>query len=206
MFVELAHDKFKRAHTGVFTKTVVADCMSHRCSMHATGSEKLDACCQYGCDVDLFELHAIMAHADDIRAVLRPDAPAKWFDDKNPEVDPDAKSGMFVRTIKHGGGCVFLAVDGLGQRGCAIHRAAVEKGWSWRDVKPSVCQLFPLTYTSDAIVISDDYVDYSCAYTQGAPTLYRIAREALGHVFGASLVAAMDDAEARVLARRLPLA
>src|SRR5512135_2364426 len=101
MYVDLSHTKFKRADSGVFTRTVVADCMSHQCSMQKTGTQKLDACCQYGCDVDLFELHAIMAHADDIRAVLRPDAPGTWFDDKNPEVDPDAKSGMFVRTLKH---------------------------------------------------------------------------------------------------------
>jgi Fe-S-cluster containining protein len=203
MYVELAHTKFIRAETGVFTKRIVDDCMSHQCSMHATGSPKLDACCQYGCDVDLFEMHAILAHADDIAAVLRPDAPPKWFNDANPEVDPDARSGMFVRTQKHDGGCVFLAQD---KRGCAIHRAALEKGWSWRDVKPSVCQLFPLTYTSDAIVVSDDYVDYSCAYEPDSPTLYRVAREALAHTFGASLVAAMDAAEARVLARRLPIA
>jgi len=200
MYVELAHPKFLRAESGVFTHTITDDCMSHRCAMHATSSEKLDACCQHGCDVDLYERDKILAHAGDIRPVMR--APEPWFAEER-ELDPDTPSGAFVRTLKHGGGCIFLAHD---QRGCAIHRAALEHGWSWRDVKPAVCQLFPLTYTSDAIVISDDYVDYSCAHLASAPTLYRVAREALAHVFGDALVTAMDAAEARVLARRLPIA
>ncbi len=202
MYVDLAHVKFRRAELGVFTKRITDDCMNHRCAMHATGTEKLDACCQHGCDVDLFEQHAILGHADDIRGVLRADVPPRWFDDAEPEVDPDARSGAFVRTVVHDGGCVFLAHD---RRGCAIHRAALERGWEFRDVKPSICQLFPLTYTSDAIVISDDYADYSCAHLANAPTLYRVAREAISHVFGASLVAAMDAAEAAVAARTLPV-
>jgi Fe-S-cluster containining protein len=202
--VDLAHSKFKFAESGVFTRTVVEDCMTHRCQMHATGAEKLEACCQYGCDVDLFERASIVAHADDILRVLSPDAPGVWFDDSEPEHDPDTRSGIIVRTAVHRGGCIFLAQD---QRGCSIHRAGLESGWNWRDVKPSICQLFPLSYTSDTIVVSDDYVDYSCAYQPGAPTLYRVAREALRHVFGESLVAAMDAAEAELApARRLPIA
>jgi len=215
MYTELAHGKFKRVETAIFTSTITEDCMSHRCAMHATGREKLDACCQHGCDVDLFEKDKILAHAGDIRALMRaPEPPAgpygssslpsdddPWFGESR-ELDPDTPSGAFVRTRKHGDGCIFLAHD---QRGCAIHRAALEHGWSWRDVKPAVCQLFPLTYTTDAIVISDDYKDYSCAYLAGAPTLYRVAREALSHVFGAALVTALDAVEARVTARRLPL-
>ncbi len=201
--VELAHTKFKFAEVGVFTRTVVDDCFGHRCQMHATGKEKLEACCQYGCDVDLFERAAIVAHANDILRVLRPDAPSVWFDDSEPEHDPDTRSGIIVRTTVYQDGCVFLAQD---QRGCAIHRAALENGWSFRDVKPSICQLFPLSYTSDTIVVSDDYEDYSCAYVPNAPTLYRVAREALRHVFGESLVAAMDAAEAELAPRRLPIA
>ena len=200
MYTELAHGKFRRVETAVFTSTITDDCMSHRCAMHATGSEKLDACCQHGCDVDLFERDKILARAGEIRALLS--APEPWFHDSL-ELDADAPSGAFVRTRKHDGGCIFLAHD---QRGCAIHRASLDHGWAWREIKPAVCQLFPLTYTTDAIVVSDDYVDYSCAHLAGAPTLYRVAREALAHVFGAPLVAAMDAAEARVLARRLPIA
>jgi Fe-S-cluster containining protein len=188
----------------VFTRRIVADCMTHRCAMHAEGREHLEACCQHGCDVDLFERDAIHAHADDIRRVLHPDVrDAPWFHDETLEVDPDAPSGMFVRTRVHGSGCIFLQHD---RRGCAIHRAGLEHGWDFRVVKPGVCQLFPLTYTSDAIVVSNDYEDYSCAHDATAPTLYRVTRDALASVFDEALVRAMDAAEARVASRRLPLA
>ena len=202
--VELDHPRFRAAELAVFTKRVVADCMTHRCQMHATGTEKLDACCQYGCDVDLAERDAILARADAIRPVLRAEARTlPWFDESEPEHDADMPSGTMVRTATFGDGCIFLAHD---RRGCAIHRASIEQGWDFRGTKPAVCRLFPLTFGEGAILVSDDYPDYSCAYDAAAPTLYRVARDALGDLFGAPLVAAMDAAEARVLGRRLPLA
>ena len=196
--VALDHPKFKRVEVAVFTKRVVADCMSHRCAMQETRSEKLDACCQYGCDVDLTERDAILARADAIRPVLAAEVrDLPWFDESEPEQDPDTPSGTVVRTAVHNQGCLFLAHD---RRGCAIHRAAFEQGWDFRGVKPTICRLFPLTYGDGAIMVSEDYADYSCAYEPNAPTLYRVAREALGDIFGPDLVRALDDAEARVLA------
>jgi Fe-S-cluster containining protein len=210
-YVPLAHPRFKHAELEVFTKRVVADCMTHRCTMHATGALKLDACCQYGADVDLAERDAIRARAEQIRPILRADArDAAWFDESRPEVDADMPSGMMVRTAKLGDGCIFLAHD---LRGCAIHRASIEQGWDFRGVKPMVCRLFPLTFgapddddpdlTGLAILVSDDYPDYSCAYDASAPTLYEVARDALGDIFGAELVVAMDAAAARIASTRL---
>ena len=46
--------------------------------------------------------------------------------------------------------------------------------------------------------MSDDYSDYSCAQSPEAPTVYRVAREALADIFGAALVVALDRAEAEV--------
>ena len=202
--VELDHPRFRHAWTAVFTKRVVADCMSHRCAMHATKTEKLDACCQYGCDVDLYERNAILARADSIKPVLAAEVrELPWFDESEPEHDPDVPSGTVVRTAVHGGGCLFLSHD---KRGCAIHRASLEQGWDFRGVKPSICRLFPLSYGEGMILVSDDYVDYSCAYEPDAPTLYQVARDALADLFGPELVRAMDAAEQRVLARQLPIA
>ena len=172
--------------------------------MHDTGTLKLDACCQYGCDVDLFETRRDprarrRRSARCCRAEAR-DLP--WFDEREPETDPDVPSGTVIRTATFGDGCVFLAHD---RRGCAIHRASIEQGWDFRGTKPAVCRLFPLTYGDGAIFVSDDYPDYSCAHDDTAPTLYRVTREALADLFGAALVVAMDAAETRVLARRLPL-
>jgi Fe-S-cluster containining protein len=203
-YVALDHPRFPQAELEVFTRRVVADCMTHSCTMHATSELKLDACCQYGCDVDLHERDAILARADLIRPVLRAEVQTlPWFDESNPEHDPDTPSGIVVRTTRYKGGCIFLAHD---RRGCAIHRSALEKDWDFRGTKPAVCRLFPLSYGDGQIVVSDDYPDYSCAYDDSAPTLYRVARDALADLFGEELVIAMDAAEARVMARRLPLA
>jgi len=202
--VPLDHPRFHAAELGVFTKRVVADCMTHNCAMHETKTEKLDACCQYGCDVDLFEKEAILKRAESIKPVLAAEVrDLPWFDESEPEQDPDVPSGTVVRTAVHKGGCLFLSHDA---RGCAIHRASIEQGWDFRGVKPSICRLFPLSYGEGMIVVSDDYHDYSCAYHDDAPTLYQVARDALADLFGAELVRAMDAAEARVLARQLPIA
>src|SRR3569623_3642236 len=198
------HPRFHAAELGVFTKRVVADCMTHKCAMHATKTEKLDACCQYGCDVDLFERDAILKRADSIKPVLSAEVrDLPWIDESEPEQDPDVPSGTVVRTAVHGGGCLFLS---HATRGCAIHRASLEQGWAFHGVKPSICRLFPLSYGEGAILVSDDYHDYSCAYVEDAPTLYRVARDTIGALFGAELVQAMDAAEAKVNARKLPVA
>lgn len=202
----LDHPKYNRVELAVFTRRVVGDCMTHACSMHATHTEKLDACCQYGCDVDLYERDAILARAEQIRPVLAEsvrDLP--WFDESAPEQDPDVPSGTVVRTAVANDGCLFLSHD---RRGCAIHRASVEQNWDFRGVKPTICRLFPLTYGEGLIGVCEDYHDYSCAYDPLAPTLYQVARDALGDIFGADLVRALDAVEAQLAAaapKRLPV-
>ena len=198
--IALDHDRFMRAEIAVFTRRVVADCMTHRCTMIETSTVKLDACCQYGCDVDLNERDEILQLAHRIRPILDESArDLPWFDESEPESDPDTPSGTVVRTAVHRGGCVFLAHD---RRGCAIHRASIEQGWDYRGVKPTICRLFPLTYGDGAIFVSDDYPEYSCAYDPAAPTLYRITRDTLADIFGLALVQAMDKAEQQVLAQQ----
>ncbi|MEJ7597083.1 MAG: hypothetical protein WKG01_04165 [Kofleriaceae bacterium] len=196
--VELAHPRFKHVWASVFTRKLAPDCMTHNCTMVATHTVKLDACCQYGCDVDLLERDAILARADQIRPLLRAEVADKpWFE-TDVEVDPDYPSGSVVRTEVHNDGCLFLAHD---RRGCAIHRASLEQGWDFRGVKPAICRLFPLSYEEDMIVIADEATDYSCAHVEG-PSLYRLTRDTLGELFGADLVVQLDAAEARVLATR----
>lgn len=195
-YLPVAHARFVKAQRDIFVKTVTPDCMQHHCRLvHEHGRLQLDACCQYGVDVDVGERDAIRAHAADIAGILRAEvADRPWFE--GPEIaDPDFPSGRYVRTATHAAGCIFLAHD---RRGCAIHRAAVTRGWSLHGVKPHVCRLFPLSYESDAIVLSDDYADYSCAREPGAPSVYRVARAALAEIFGPALVDALDAAEAAV--------
>jgi Fe-S-cluster containining protein len=203
--VSLDHPRFRTVAAAIFTRRLVADCMTHRCTMVDIHTEKLDACCQYGCDVDLRERTAIEARSSEIRALLRDEVKdARWFDPEE-TVDADYPSGRVVRTEVHAGGCIFLAHD---RRGCAIHRASIEGGWDFRGVKPAICRLFPLSYEHDEIMIAEEYPEYSCAHVDG-PTLYRITRDAFAELFGDALVVALDDAEARVLAaapRHLPVA
>jgi Fe-S-cluster containining protein len=202
VIVPLEHPRFRFVWSSVFTRRLAADCMTHQCKMF--GDDKLDACCQYGCDVDLAERDAILARAETIRPLLRAEVQnVPWFGTEI-EHDADYPSGQVVRTELHGGGCLFLAHD---RRGCAIHRASIEQGWDFRGVKPAICRLFPLSYESDTIVIADEYPEYSCAHVSG-PSLYRITRDTLADVFGADLVTALDAVESRVLAtvpRRLPV-
>ena len=174
MYTALAHPRFTQVETRIFTSRVVVDCMNHACVDR--GVAKLDACCQYGCDVDLFERDRILARTAEIRAYLRDGARDQpWFDDElTPDID--TPSGQLTRTTLHDNRCVFLAHD---RRGCAIHRASIENGWDMRGTKPHVCRLFPLSYTHDAIVVSEEYEDYSCAFVPDAPTfLPRRARHA----------------------------
>jgi Fe-S-cluster containining protein len=209
--VAIDHPRFRRAQRDVFLRRVVVECLSHRCSLilEPGSPVKLDACCQYGVDVDVGERDQILARAGEIRELLLGEAASQaWFTGEE-IADADFPSGRQVRSTRHQGGCVFLAHDG---RGCAIHRASIEGGWDYRGVKPHVCRLFPLTYTGDLLCLSDDYVDYSCSEVPGVPTVYRAARDTLGEVFGAELIAALDRAEVEVTASpaldplRLPLA
>lgn len=207
-YLAVDHPRFRRVDRAVFVRRVVADCMTHACRMVADEGlplaaprAMLDACCQYGADVDLAEREAILAHADLIAPILDEDArTAPWFTTEV-QVDPDYPSGRHVRTATLRGGCVFLAHDG---RGCAIHRASIERGFDFNGVKPNICRLFPLSYDGDEICISDDYVDYDCADAVGAPTLYRVGRDTLAAIFGPELVAALDAVESGVASTRVP--
>jgi Fe-S-cluster containining protein len=200
-YVPLDHPRFRRADRDLFVRRIVADCMTHQCRMHHANTEHLDACCQYGADVDVGERDQILQHAAQIRSILRPEARhAPWFEGDE-EVDPDFPSGRLVRTRPFRGGCVFLHHDG---RGCAIHRASVEGDWDFHGVKPHVCRLFPLSYDDQALLISDDYDDYSCAHLASSPTLYRNGRTTLAALFGDALVHALDVAEATVLSNATP--
>lgn len=185
------HPRFRRVSARIFTRRLVADCMTHGCSMVETRTERLDACCQYGCDVDIAEREAILARREDIRSILRPEVrDARWFDPEE-AIDAEYPSGRVVRTELFEGGCIFLAHD---RRGCAIHRASLEKGFDVHGVKPAICRLFPLTYEQDTILIAEEYPEFSCSLVEG-PTLYRIARDTLSELFGAELVLALDEVE-----------
>ena len=172
--------------------------MSHQCRLVKKNREMLDACCQYGADVDVRERDGILAHKEQIKQLLDPAVrEEEWFTVDEID-DEDFPSGRHVRTTRFQDVCVFLAHD---KRGCAIHRASIEGGWDFRGIKPHICRLFPITFETDAIVLSDDYDDYSCAGTPGAKSVYEVSRSDLGEIFGLELVSALDKVERQVLTR-----
>jgi Fe-S-cluster containining protein len=196
--VPVDHPRFRLVESGIFTKRIIGDCLSYTCREREPARIKLDVCCQYGADCDRDERDQILTHRDELVKLLTPEAAAApWFLD---EVDADADfpSGFRTRTATLGDGCVFLHHD---KRGCAIHRASLEGGWDMNGVKPAICRLFPMTWDNDSIGLTDDYVDYTCAFEPTAPTIYRNGRDVLASLFGAELVVALDVVEAEILAR-----
>jgi Fe-S-cluster containining protein len=217
--LRLEHPVVRRVDPDIFRFTFAPDCLEHACVCHGwdeadaeagpdpdAGHRLDDACCRFGCDVDLYERDRILARAAEIAQVLPPHLrnPARWFDEEAPEIDTDTPSGVVIRTARHdmskeAGRCVFLQRD---RRGCALHRAAVEAEFAPSEIKPVVCRLYPLSMTDGALGVADDFDWYSCAHHDG-PTLYRVMRDTLLEVYGPEAIAALDDAEAQHARRRL---
>jgi hypothetical protein len=209
--LEITHGRVKEVEVDIFLTHFAPDCMTHECRCRlADDKVRLDACCQYGADVDPLEKQAILRRADQVAAVLSPAHrdPARWFDDSVVEEDSDMPSGICLRIAtsappKEDSGCVFLQHDG---RGCALHRTALQHGFAPEEIKPAVCRLYPLSFGDGILGFSDDFNDYSCAGDTSGPTVYRLMRGVVDDVFGRDLVRLLDAAEQRVLGRRLPLA
>jgi hypothetical protein len=208
------HPVLNHVDPDIFRFQFAEDCMTHACRIEASAEDAYDgvcqqndACCRYGCDVDLFERDRILARAPQIAPVLRPELrdPTRWFDDSNPE-ESESPSGQVIRTGKQrpeleAGKCIFLGqVDG--GRGCALHRAALDHGFAPESIKPTVCRLYPLSYGDGYLGLADDFEWYSCAHHEG-PTVYRVLRDTLRDVYGEGAIDALDQVELDVLRKRL---
>ena len=211
-YLRINHSILSFVDPDIFRFQFAADCMTHACRIedgaedaYDGSCQQNDACCRYGCDVDLFERDRIMARAHLIAPVLRPELrdTARWFDESEPE-ESESPSGTVIRTGKQdvtreAGRCIFLGHD---QRGCALHRAALESGFAPEEIKPVVCRLYPLSYGEGYLGLADDFDWYSCAHHDG-PSVYRVMRDTLLDVYGPDAVAALDEIEQQTLRRRL---
>ncbi|MES1204462.1 MAG: hypothetical protein ABUS79_00870 [Pseudomonadota bacterium] len=184
--------------------------MSHRCRCLTEGNrQRNDACCQHGADVLVPEREAILRRSAQVASVMRESRrdPRTWFDDREPGFDPEAPGGIVIRTATSDpnddtSGCVFL--EHTGERGCGLHRAALQYGFEPARIKPRVCHLYPLSWNDGWLGLSEDFDRYSCA-TDGSASVYRVMRAAVEETFGAGLIAELDRAEAQVHQRRLPV-
>jgi hypothetical protein len=202
------HPRVALVDVEIFTVTFAPDCMTHSCRCRDEGDkQRNDACCQHGADVLIPEKAAILRRAAEVASVL----PAKWqdratwFDERDPEEDPDAPGGIILRTgttdlDDESSGCVFL--EHTGARGCGLHRAALVHGFHPDEIKPSVCRLYPVSHLAGRLSLSPDFDRYSCANDEG-PTVYRLMRDAIRAVFGDELIEELDRVESEVVKRRL---
>ena len=202
------HAAITSVDAAIFTLTFAPDCMTHDCAcLDDDRARRNDACCQHGADVLVPEKAAIVRRAREIASVVPAERidPTTWFDERDPEVDPEVPGGILVRTATadlddDSSGCVFLTHTG--ERGCALHLAAIVHGFDPDEIKPSTCRLYPLSWSEGWLGLSDDFDRYSCARDAGPP-VYRLMRDQIASVFGADLVVELDRVEAALAKRRL---
>lgn len=162
-----------------------------------------DWCCSHGVDVDAENKARILAQAD---AIERSTGVSRdRFFTGGMHDDVEFPGGASTRTAVVDGACVFLDRQ---NRGCKLHRYAIEVGIDYHDVKPMVSALFPVTFDDGTLHASDEATDDELVCLGPGPTLYRGARSELLHYFGEGLVAELDRIERELdptLERRLPV-
>lgn len=162
----------------VFTRTY------HACCAHCVCDS---LCCSYGCPVEPDEMGRILAYAGRLEpAVGRP--VGEWFEEKA-EGAPDLLAGQRHDTRVYNGKCVFFDCV-LG--GCHLHRLAVEMQLDVHWLKPMVCCLFPLTWESTRLVVSEFLDELPCR--DHGVSVFDAQKEDLGYFFGDDFVARLERA------------
>jgi Fe-S-cluster containining protein len=160
-----------------------------------------DSCCQYGARVDMRWIERTMSRADALEAALgipRGDWLQDWI-----EPDNDYAGGHFKRTQVVDDKCIFLNRQG---RGCLLHKFALDNGLDVRDVKPMVCNTFPVLWEEGVLNPALEVLERELVCLGPGGSLYRSARTELAYYFGAELVQELDALEARILAETPPQA
>jgi Fe-S-cluster containining protein len=198
-YLPVDHERIRFVEQAIYSASFTSSCDGHQCLCRDENDKpRLDACCQHGADVTIPEKQAILRRAREIASVLRPErrAPAEWFDEREPDEDPEAPFGFVVRTATSdpaldSSGCVFL--EHASGRGCGLHLAAQRHGFDPAEIKPAVCRLYPLTFSEGQLKLAPDFDRYSCANT-GERTVYEVMRATLHQMFGGDFTEALDRA------------
>lgn len=146
-----------------------------------------DACCTYGVDVDEQVVTAILGQAEQVEALVGVSR-SEWFAG-GPVPDPEVPGGASRRTSVRGGYCVFHDPRG---RGCLLHGYAIATGQDYHTLKPMVSTLFPLTFESGALVVSDELEDGTLVCAGSGPTAYEAVRGELAYYFGERMIEELD--------------
>jgi Fe-S-cluster containining protein len=182
----------------IFSLTFFAKCMA------CTNCH--DACCQYGVDIELPRVDAIDRHRRELELYLNVPR-SQWFrddpDDFGIVLEPEYPGGAYTRTAvvplpagrsgHSNEACVFLdPVD----RGCRIHRFALERDLDPHEIKPMVCFMFPVLHAEGVLIPAVEFEEGLMVCEGPGETLYRAARSDLEYYFGADLIGELDTYEA----------
>lgn len=163
-----------------------------------------DACCQYGADIEMPRVRALERIQSEMEAYLGVPR-ERWFRDGTGEDDigvlpePEYPGGEYTRTAvvelpagrspHNTEACVFLdPVD----RGCRIHRFAIERNLDVHEIKPMVCMFFPLCHSEGVLRPAIEFLENDLICQGSGSTLYEASRNEVRYYFGDELVAELD--------------
>jgi hypothetical protein len=147
-----------------------------------------DQCCNHGVDIDSDNAARLLELGEDFDAYIGVPR-SEWFGEQT-FPDDEFPSRSHLRTQTRAGHCVFHAFNG---RGCKIHAWCLENGLDYRQLKPMVSTLFPLTFENGALVPSNEVLEGSLVCASEGDSLYDGARDELIWLFGQELVTELDS-------------
>ena len=110
-----------------------------------------DACCRYGADFDRTAFNLIIEHRDLVESVTGVSAESCFEEQWSGEVD--YLGGDSIRSLVGPSGfCVFHTPEG---KGCVLYKLVFENNVS-RRILPSICRLYPLTWTGGELSVYDE--------------------------------------------------
>jgi|LakMenEpi03Aug12_release.lakeMendotaPanAssembly.Ray.scaffolds.fasta_scaffold726493_1 Fe-S-cluster containining protein len=164
-----------------------------------------DSCCQFGADIELPRVAAMEKYQAELEAYLGVPR-SEWFweheDDFGIHSEPEYPGGQYTRTAvvplpagrsaHNGEACIFL--DPV-NRGCRIHRFALERGIDVHEIKPMICLMFPVLFEHGELRPAIEFDDQDLVCEGPGESLYRSARQELLYYFGDDFIAEMDQLE-----------
>ena len=158
-----------------------------------------DSCCAYGADIDNKTEKRLSRHINKLQERITLPA-EEWFSQET-FLDSEVAGGSYRRTTAGKNGCIFKSETG---RGCTIHSYALENGIPYQEIKPTICYLFPLTWSEGTLHLSEELQEGSLVCSESMesslyPTAYRAIRDELLYLFGDSFISELDLLENRCL-------
>ena len=171
--------RIKEVAESLFSRKYYADCLDF--------DQCRDICCSYGCDVDTAERDRILAFTDQLEPRLGIPA-ACWFENDLIK-DASYPSGLVARTRVYDERCVF---HDRRARGCLLHHFANEKGMDWRQLKPMVCAIFPITWERGRLLTSPFLEELPC--NDRGTSVFQAQKQELKNFFGDHFVNDIEHA------------